>query len=109
MFPSKALWDVVSQPFKQSQHGLFQGRMKQYGNNVPFSKHKTRRTWMPNVQHKRLHSEIMGELIRVKLTTRALKTIKKVREMDCFSIAACDTVPRKVDWIIILKCRLQKF
>ena len=81
MFPSKALWDVVSQPFKRSQHGLFQGKMKQYGNNVPFSKHKTRRTWLPNVQHKRLHSEIMGDLIRVKLTTRALKTIKKVRGM----------------------------
>ena len=85
MFPSKALWDVVSQPFKRSQHGLFQGKMKQYGNNVPFSKHKTRRTWLPNVQHKRLQSEIMGDLVRVKLTTRALKTIKKVRERWLFS------------------------
>ncbi|KAF8152916.1 hypothetical protein B0H34DRAFT_635549, partial [Crassisporium funariophilum] len=82
MFPSKALWDAVSQPFMRSQSGLFQGKMKQYGNNVPFSKHKTRRTWLPNVQHKRLPSEAMGELVRVKLTTRALKTIKKKGGLD---------------------------
>ncbi|KDR76956.1 hypothetical protein GALMADRAFT_138994 [Galerina marginata CBS 339.88] len=82
MFPSKALWDVVSQPFKRSQHGLFQGKMKQYGNNVPFSKHKTRRTWLPNVQQKRLPSEILGEKIRMKVTTRALKTIKKKGGLD---------------------------
>lgn len=78
MYPSKVLWDVVSQPFKRSQGGLFQGKTKQYGNSVPFSKHKTRRTWLPNVQQKRLPSETTGEMIRVKVTTRALKTIKKV-------------------------------
>ncbi|PPQ84933.1 hypothetical protein CVT25_004446 [Psilocybe cyanescens] len=82
MFPSKALWDVVSQPFKRSQHGLFQGKMKQYGNNVPFSKHKTRRSWLPNVQQKRIHSEILGENVRMKLTTRALKTIKTKGGLD---------------------------
>ncbi|KAF8802043.1 hypothetical protein BYT27DRAFT_7226613 [Phlegmacium glaucopus] len=82
MIPSKVLWDVVSQPFKRSQGGLFQGKTKQYGNNVPFSKHKTRRTWLPNVQQKRLPSEIMGDMIRVKLTTRALKTIKKKGGID---------------------------
>lgn len=70
---------VVSQPFKRAQFGLFQGKTKQYGNNVPHSKHKTRRTWLPNVQRKRLHSEALNEKVRVKVTTRALKTIKKVR------------------------------
>ncbi|KAF8909726.1 hypothetical protein CPB84DRAFT_1765308 [Gymnopilus junonius] len=82
MFPSKALWDVVSQPFKRSQHGLFQGKMKQYGNNVPFSKHKTRRTWLPNVQQKRVPSEILGQAVRLKITTRALRTIKKKGGLD---------------------------
>ncbi|KAH9474410.1 54S ribosomal protein L24, mitochondrial [Psilocybe cubensis] len=82
MFPSKALWDVVSQPFKRSQNGLFHGKMKQYGNNVPFSKHKTRRSWLPNVQQKRIYSEILGENVRMKLTTRALKTIKTKGGLD---------------------------
>ena len=78
MFPSKALWDIVSKPFKRSQLGLFQGKTKLSGNNVPFSKHKTRRTWLPNVQQKRVESKILGEKVRLKVTTRALRTIKKV-------------------------------
>ncbi|KAF8961455.1 hypothetical protein BDZ97DRAFT_1592051, partial [Flammula alnicola] len=82
MFPSKALWEVVSKPFKRSQLGLFEGKTKQYGNNVPFSKHKTRRSWLPNVQQKRLHSEVLGDTFRLKLTTRALRTIQKKGGLD---------------------------
>ncbi|KAL0570018.1 hypothetical protein V5O48_011937 [Marasmius crinis-equi] len=72
----------ASQPFKRAQLGLFQGKLKRYGNNVPFSHHKTRRTWLPNVQRKRLPSEALGTNIRVKLTTRALKSIKKHNGID---------------------------
>jgi large subunit ribosomal protein L28 len=95
MFPTLAAFSasVVSQPFKRSQLGLFQGKTKQYGNNVPFSKHKTRRTWLPNVQRKRLASEIIGGDVRVKLTTRALRTIKKVgcRVINLIVGAMCHT------------------
>ncbi|KAF8073692.1 ribosomal L28 family-domain-containing protein [Lyophyllum atratum] len=82
MFPTIPVFSIVSQPFKRSQLGLFQGKTKQYGNNVPFSKHKTRRTWLPNVQRKRLFSDTLGEDLRVKLTTRALRTIKKHGGLD---------------------------
>ncbi|KAJ3747471.1 hypothetical protein DFH05DRAFT_1533705 [Lentinula detonsa] len=82
-FPAaSAKAQIVSQPFKRSQLGLFQGKTKQYGNNVPHSKHKTRRTWLPNVQRKRLFSEALNEHVRVKVTTRALKTIKKHNGID---------------------------
>lgn len=57
--------------------------MRQSGNNVPFSKQKTKRTWLPNVQQKRLHSDVLRENVRLKLTTRALKTIKKVSCIVC--------------------------
>lgn len=70
--------DIVSQPFKRAQLGLFQGKSKQYGNNVPFSKHKTRRSWLPNIHSKRLFSDALDGYVTVKLTTRALKTIHKV-------------------------------
>jgi len=79
MFPSLAWFSqVISQPFKRSQYGLFHGKMKQYGNNVPFSKHKTRRTWLPNIQSKRLFSETLGYNLKLKVTARALRTIRKV-------------------------------
>ncbi|KAF9037411.1 hypothetical protein BDZ89DRAFT_982679 [Hymenopellis radicata] len=73
---------VASQPFKRAQEGLFQGRSKQYGNNVPFSKHKTRRSWLPNVQNKRLFSEALNETIKLKVTARAVKTISKHGGLD---------------------------
>jgi ribosomal protein L28 len=79
MFATLLRLGEFSQPFKRAEFGLFGGKSKQYGNNVPFSKHKTRRTWLPNVQRKRLPSEVLGEKLRVKVTTRALRTIKKVR------------------------------
>jgi large subunit ribosomal protein L28 len=92
MFPSlPSLAAALSQPFKRSQLGLFHGKTKQYGNNVPFSKNKTRRSWLPNIQSKRLYSDALGETVRVKLSTRALKTIRKVRRTArsrCLSITS---------------------
>ncbi|KAI6041504.1 hypothetical protein EDC04DRAFT_3139653 [Pisolithus marmoratus] len=85
MFPSLpvlASLANVSTPFKRSSLGLFHGKLKQYGNNVPFSKKKTRRTWLPNVQNKRLMSEALGRKVELKVTTRALKTIKKHGGLD---------------------------
>ncbi|KAJ7491209.1 hypothetical protein FB451DRAFT_1080109 [Mycena latifolia] len=73
---------VTSQPFKRAQFGLFQGKTKQYGNNVPFSLHKTRRTWLPNVQRKRFFSDTLQSHVQVKVTTSALKTIKKKGGID---------------------------
>lgn len=95
MIPSAPLLEAVSQPFKRAQLGLFQGKSKQYGNNVPFSKHKTRRTWLPNVQHKYLFSETLEQEVRLKITTRALKTIKKVR---FYSLRVVGNVERVVGW-----------
>jgi large subunit ribosomal protein L28 len=77
MFQTTALLESISSPFKRAQLGLFHGKSKQYGNNVPFSKKKTRRTWLPNIQNKRIESAALGRHVEVKLTTRALRTIKK--------------------------------
>ncbi|KAF9648241.1 hypothetical protein BDM02DRAFT_3084105, partial [Thelephora ganbajun] len=82
MFGTRPLLAALSTPFKRSQLGLFHGKMRQSGNNVPFSKHKTKRTWLPNVQQKRLLSDALGESMKLKLTTRALKTIKKYGGLD---------------------------
>ena len=80
MFPTlPSLAALASKPFKRSQTGLFHGAHIQFGNNVPFSKHKTRRTWLPNIQNKGLYSDLLGREMNVKVTARALRTIKKVR------------------------------
>jgi ribosomal protein L28 len=69
---------LITGPFKRAQLGLFHGQVKKSGNNVPHSKHKTRRTWTPNVQRKRLQLTSIGREVRVTLTTKALRSIKKV-------------------------------
>ena len=61
--------------------------MKQYGNNVPFSYEKTRRTWLPNIQSKRLYSETLGE-VKLKVTTKALKTIDKYGGLDAYLLGS---------------------
>ncbi|KAI0816937.1 hypothetical protein BC628DRAFT_1413950 [Trametes gibbosa] len=82
MFASIPLFAVVSAPFKRSQLGLFQGKTKQFGNSVPNSKHKTRRTWLPNVHNQRLYSDTLQKFVKLKVTARALKTIKKHGNID---------------------------
>ncbi|KAI0356830.1 hypothetical protein OH77DRAFT_1423060 [Trametes cingulata] len=95
MFPSIPLFAVVSAPFKRSQLGLFQGKMKQYGNNVPNSKHKTRRTWLPNVHNQRLFSDVLQQYVRLKVSARALKTIKKHGNIDKYLL---NTKPELLGW-----------
>lgn len=70
--------------FKRAQAGIFHGKTIQFGNNVPHSKHKTRRTWLPNVRTKRLHSDILERDIKFKITTRAMRTVKKYGGLDSY-------------------------
>jgi large subunit ribosomal protein L28 len=43
---------------------------------------KTRRYWRPNVQLKRLWSEALQAYIRLRITTRVLRTVDKVGGLD---------------------------
>ncbi|KAI0689330.1 hypothetical protein BC835DRAFT_1418579 [Cytidiella melzeri] len=95
MFPTLRLFEVISLPFKRSQLGLFQGKMKQSGNNVPFSKKKTRRSWLPNVHNKRLFSDALQKKLPLKVTARALRTIKKHGGLDEYVLK---TSPDLLGW-----------
>ena len=43
---------------------------------------KTRRYWRPNVHSKRLYSEALGNFVRIRVTTRVLRTVDKVGGLD---------------------------
>lgn len=47
------------------------------GNNVPFSQKKTRRRWLPNLQKRKIYVPELGRSVRLKVSTRALRTIDK--------------------------------
>lgn len=72
-----ALW------YKQSNNGLYGGARIRFGNNVsPDTETKTRRSWHPNIKQKYLFSKALNRGIRVKVSTRVLRTIDKVGGLD---------------------------
>ena len=46
------------------------------GNNVSHANNKTRRRFLPNIQETSVYSEALGRQIRVKVSTKGLKTIE---------------------------------
>ncbi|KAF8523763.1 mitochondrial 50S ribosomal protein L28-like protein [Hysterangium stoloniferum] len=84
MFPTRPSFAALpySHSFKRAALGLFHGKTKIYGNSVPFSMHKTRRSWLPNSHNKALYSELMGTWIRTTVTARTLRCIDKVGGVD---------------------------
>lgn len=51
------------------------GKGKQYGKNVSFSLRRTNKVWKPNLQIKTVIIE--GKKVRVKISTQAIRTLKK--------------------------------
>lgn len=54
------------------------GKKPQHGNSVPWSKKKTRRVWQPNIQKYTLYVPELGRAIRVKASTKAMKSVNKL-------------------------------
>ena len=54
------------------------GKKPGSGNKVSHSQRKTRRRWLPNLIEQRFWSAKQNRWVRVKITTRALRTIKKL-------------------------------
>ncbi len=54
------------------------------GNNVSHANNKTRRRFLPNLQETTLLSDILGFAVRLRLTTRALRTIEHNGGLDNF-------------------------
>lgn len=45
------------------------------GNNVSHANNKNKRRQYPNLQSKRIYVQELGKFVRVRLTTRAMKTV----------------------------------
>lgn len=53
------------------------GKGPMTGNNVPFSLKKTRRRFLPNIQSKRVYVPELDQYVRIRMTTRAMRTMDK--------------------------------
>ena len=66
------------------------GRDVQTGNNVSHAQNKTRRRFLPNLQKTSLWSEALGEMVRLKVSAYAIRTVEKKGGLDAFLTDARD-------------------
>jgi large subunit ribosomal protein L28 len=60
------------------------------GNNVSHANNKTRRRFLPNLQETSLLSDTLGLSVRLRLSTRAIRTIEHNGGIDAFLLGTPD-------------------
>jgi large subunit ribosomal protein L28 len=61
------------------------------GNNVSHANNKTRRRFLPNLQDMSLLSDALGKVVRLKLSTRAIRTIEHKGGLDRYLLDTSNT------------------
>jgi len=69
------------------------GKGVQTGNNVSHANNKTRRRYLPNLQEASLVSDAIGGIVRLRLSTHALRSIEHNGGIDAFLVKARDVNP----------------
>ncbi len=73
------------------------GKAVLVGNNVSHANNKTKRRFLPNLQQRQLFSETLGESVRLRITTNAMRTIDKRGGLDAYLLASADAdLPRRL-------------
>ena len=60
------------------------GKGVQAGNNVSHAKNRTRRRFLPNLQDASMLSDALGRPVKLKLSTRAIRTIEHNGGIDAY-------------------------
>jgi large subunit ribosomal protein L28 len=60
------------------------GKRRLVGNKVSHAKNRTKMTQKPNLQMKKVYDPETGETIRLRLSTRAIRTLDKVGSLSKF-------------------------
>lgn len=61
------------------------------GNNVSHANNRTRRRFLPNLQVTSLLSDILGFEVRMRLCTRAIRTVEHNGGIDAFLLGTSNT------------------
>ena len=66
------------------------GKAVQAGNNVSHANNRTRRRFLPNLNHVTLISDALGQRVRLRITPHALRTVERRGGLDAFLVKAHD-------------------
>ena len=61
------------------------------GNNVSHAVNRTKRRFYPNLHNVSFFSETLGKKIRLKVTSKGIKTVEKKGGIDSFLISSKDS------------------
>ena len=61
------------------------------GNNVSHANNKSRRRFLPNLQETAVLSDALGQMVRLRVSTRGLKTIEHNGGIDAFLLSVTDS------------------
>ena len=66
------------------------GKGPMTGNNVSHAKNRTRRRFLPNLNHVTLQSETLGRSVKLRISAAALRTVDHRGGLDAFLAKAKD-------------------
>ncbi|MCW3472964.1 50S ribosomal protein L28 [Limobrevibacterium gyesilva] len=76
------------------------------GNNVSHANNKTRRRFLPNLQETSMLSDILGADVKMRLCTRAIRTVEHNGGIDAFLLGTRNSkLPEEA---LVVKRRIQK-
>jgi large subunit ribosomal protein L28 len=85
---------------------MIMGTKPMTGNNVSHANNKTKRRFLPNLQSTTLLSDALGQLVRLRVTPRGIRTIEIKGGLDAFLLG---TPNRKLGTDAIrIKRRIQR-
>jgi len=89
-----------------SRRCVISGKAVLYGNNVSHANNKTRRRFLPNLQKTSFMSESLGHMVRLRLSTNAIRTIEFHGGLDAY-LAQASTLKLPSE-LVRLKKNIQK-
>src|SRR5689334_8820079 len=89
--PGRACLAFGSRFFAMSRRCQITGKGVLTGNNVSHANNKTRRRFLPNLQETSLLSDALGVPVRLRLSTRAIRTIEHNGGIDSFLLSTPTT------------------
>jgi large subunit ribosomal protein L28 len=67
------------------------GKSVMSGNNVSHAMNRTRRRFLPNLQQVSLPSEVLGRVLKLRISANALRSVEHNGGIDAFLVKAKDT------------------
>ena len=74
-----------------SRRCMITGKAPMSGNNVSHALNRTRRRFLPNIQDTSLYSESLERWIKVRATTRGIRTVEHKGGLDAYLTSTAKT------------------